>query len=53
MKIVYCWCLIFIWVGDLNYITDRVSSYAPVIHLKIVISGRHAHIKADKTDISW
>ena len=26
--------------------------YAPVIRSKIAISGRHAHIHADKTDIS-
>ena len=26
--------------------------YAPVIRLKMAISGRHAHIHADKTDIS-
>ena len=25
--------------------------YAPVIRLKMAISGRHAHIHADKTDI--
>ena len=28
-------------------------SYAPVIRLKLAISGRYAHIHADKTDISW
>ena len=26
--------------------------YAPVIRLKMAISGRHAHIHTDKTDIS-
>ena len=26
--------------------------YAPVIRLKMAISGRHAHIHADKMDIS-
>ena len=29
-----------------------VYGYAPVIRLKMAISGRHAHIHTDKTDIS-
>ena len=30
----------------------NIYGYAPVIRLKMAISGRHAHIHADKTDIS-
>ena len=30
----------------------NLYGYAPVIRLKMAISGRHAHIHADKTDIS-
>ena len=31
---------------------EWLNDYAPVIRLKMSISGRHAHIHADKTDIS-
>ena len=29
----------------------HIYGYAPVIRLKMAISGRHAHIHTDKTDI--
>ena len=32
--------------------SDYIYGYAPVIRLKMAISGRHAHIHTDKTDIS-
>ena len=31
---------------------EWVSCYAPVIRLQMAISGRHAHIHANKKDIS-
>ena len=31
---------------------EWLYGYAPVIRLKMAISGRHAHIHTDKTDIS-
>ena len=31
---------------------EWLYGYAPVIRLKMAISGRHGHIHADKTDIS-
>ena len=33
-------------------VTLYIYGYAPVIRLKMAISGRHAHIHTDKTDIS-
>ena len=38
----------YIWIQSNIYF---FSGYAPVIRLKIAISGRHAHIQADKTYI--
>ena len=33
-------------------VTKMPYGYAPVIRLKMAISGRHAHIHTGKTDIS-
>ena len=44
------------WVSFKQYYSYHIPyayGYAPVIHLKMAISGTHAHIHTDKTDISW
>ena len=38
-------------INSLTIVYSIVYGYAPVIRLKMAISGRHAHIHADKTDI--
>ena len=47
------------WIGPQQLWKPRgmvsaewLYGYAPVIRLKMAISGRHAHIHADKMDIS-
>ena len=44
----YCNAICMVWYG----LCELFNGYAPLIRLKMAISGRHAHIHADKTYIS-
>ena len=46
------WCIFALRWPFSKMAAIEQYGYEPVIRLKMAISGRHAHIHADKTDIS-